>query len=699
MNKPIVRIIIIALFTVFVMVMFIFELMNIQIVNADSYKKAVGDNRTLTQVIKGTRGEIIDKNGEPLAVNRMGYDVIIDRATFPTASRNEIILELITLFEELGETYTDNLPVTMKAPFRYLDGRDADITRARKFLNLSDYATAEDMMYWFDDWYGTDAVDENENKLFTPEQARKIIGVRYEMAQRGFSDSAPYTFATDIAMSSVLQIKERSFKLAGVDVIENTVRVIPDGLVAPHLIGRIGPIYPEDLVELDLEEKGYSLDDTLGKSGAESAFEDILRGTNGVREIHRDASGALIDTVESESPVPGNTVRMTIDSNLQRVTAEAFRRNIERLNNETQPGKGQEADNGAAVVVEVKTGKVLAAVSYPAYDLTRYYEDYSLFLADENYPLINRALMGAYAPGSTFKPVVATLGLGTGLVDAHSTVLCTSVYMLPGSPQRFTCLDAHGAINVLNALRVSCNTYFYNTGYRGGIDLVDETARLFGLGEKTGIELAERKGQRSNPEAKMIAEETEWYPGDTLQSSIGQLYNSLTPIQLANYAATIANRGTRMKLTMVDEILDYSQQTVVKPFEPVVAETLPYPREVFETIVDGMILASGPTGTAIYFNNYPITVASKTGTPETADLCNSIFITFAPAEDPEIAIAVVTENGWHGFTSAPVAKEIYDEYFGFNKPQPTETESEAESAADEASAVDIADEGLAEGAE
>lgn len=672
MNKPIVRTIISAVITLIIMALFTFRLMNIQIVEAETYKKAVGDSTLHKQVIKGTRGEIVDKNGEPLAVNRMGYDVIIDRASFPRARSNEIILELIELFESLGEKYTDNLPITTTAPFYYLSGRENDVARVKKFLNLNDYATAEDMMYWLEEKYKTNALDENGEKIFTANEARKILAVRYEMERRGFDYPTPYTFATDIDISSVVQIKERSFILSGVDVIESTVRVIPDGTVAPHLIGLTGPVPAEDYE--DLKAKGYALNDILGTSGAESAFEDILRGKDGTREIYRDASGQVVQVLESVSPVPGNTVKMTIDSELQRAAEEAFKRNLERLQTTTRPGEGKEADKGAVVVVECKTGKVLACVSYPAYDLTRYRQDYTELESDELSPLLNRALLGSYAPGSTFKPVVATLGLGNHLVDAGSTVLCTSVYMLPGSPQRFTCLGAHGSINVLNALRVSCNTYFYNTGYRGGIDLVDATAKQYGLGEYTGIELVEKHGQRSNPESKLIAEETEWYPGDTLQSSIGQLYHSFTPIQLANYAATIGNRGKRMKLTMVDEILDYSQQNVVKPFEPVVAETMPYSPEVFETVVNGMILASGPSGTALYLNNYPVTIASKTGTPETSGLCNSVFITFAPAEDPEIAIAVVIENGWHGFTGAPVAREIYDAYFGFNKPQPVEQE-------------------------
>ncbi len=667
MNKPIVRTIIAAVLTLAIMITFVSRLMNIQIVEAETYKKMIGDNSLYKQVIKGTRGEIVDKNGEPLAGNRMGYDVVIDRATFQRERNNEIILGLIELFEELGEKYTDNLPVSSSAPFRFLDDHDTEIARVKKLVDVADYATAPQVMSWLEERYKTNAVDENGQKKFTTEQARKIIAVRYEMERTGFSYSTPYTFATDVGINSVIKIKESSYQLSGVDVVESTVREHRDPTIAPHLLGLVGKIYEEEYAEL--KSKGYALNDVVGKSGAEFAFEDKLRGKDGIREIFCDANGKVIEAVETTPPTPGNTVRLTIDSKLQKITAEALERQIKHLQATAAPGKGKEADKGAAVVIEVKTGKVLACVSYPSFNLDRYYEDYTELSKNELSPLLNRALLGSYLPGSCFKPVVATAGLGNSLIDAHSIVQCNQIYMLPGSPQKFTCLNHHGPIDVLNALRVSCNIYFYNTGFREGIDLIDKTAKQYGLGEYTGIELTEKHGRRSNPESKMELEGKEWYPGDTLQSSIGQLHHSFTPIQLANYAATIANRGTRMKLTMVDEIRDYSQENIVQPFQATVAEQLPYPKEVFETVVDGMKLASGPTGTALVFGNYPIQVASKTGTPETADLCNSTFITFAPADDPKIAVAVVIENGWHGYTGAPVAKDIYNEYFGLNKPQ------------------------------
>jgi penicillin-binding protein 2 len=658
MNKPIVRTIIVGFLAVAVMAAYVYRLMNIQIVQAYRYQEEIGDNVMYTQVIKGTRGEIVMRGGEPLAVNRMGYNVIIDMTAFPKdyASGNAILAELIETFEGLGEKWTDGLPISQDTPYRYEAGRENEVASVKRNTGINDYATAEDAMYWLVESYGL--------KGYPQETARKIAGVRYEMVRRGANPSRPHVFATDIKMSSVIQIKERSYKLAGVDVLESAVRVNENGTVAPHLVGLVGPIYEEELAAL--KEKGYAMDDVVGKSGSELAFEGMLRGKDGERTVVVDAKGAVVEAVETVPPVPGNTIVLSIDQKLQQAAQTALAKQIKYLNENAKPGEGQEADVGAAVMVEAKTGRILAAVTHPTYDLNRYYQDYSQ-LADENglKPLYNRALFGTYAPGSCFKPVVATAGLGQGIITPSSTFSCNQVFQLPGSPQRFTCLDAHGAINVVNALRVSCNIFFYNTGSQLGIEMVDRTAKEYGLGEPTGIELPERQGTRSNPASKLAAEETEWYPGDTLQSSIGQLYHSVTPLQLANYAATIGNRGTRMKLTVVDEIRDYSRQKVVKPFEPVVEARVNQPPEAFEPVIEGLVAASRIGTARGTFANYPIDVASKTGTPETSGLCNSTFICFAPAEDPVVAVAVVIENGWHGYTGAPVARDMLDAYFGF----------------------------------
>ena len=656
----------IVLITLAILVVFVARLMKIQIVDADYYRQQLANRTISTQVIKAVRGEIVDSNGMALAANRMGYDIIIDMAFFPSSrgegihQQNEILRELIVLMEQQGEKWNDSLPLSRAAPFSFEPGYDDEIVRLRKLLKILDYATAEDAMYWLLDRY--------KLRDYPADTARKIAGVRYDMEQRGFNMRTPYTFAEDVDIATVVQVKERSYAFLGVDVVETASRYYPNGTLAPHIIGTIGAIYQEEYQEL--KSKGYALNDVVGKNGIESAMEDFLRGVDGKREIITDSYGEVIDAVESVPPVAGHTVKLTLDGSLQQVAQESLEAQIQYLRDTAPAGQGKEANTGAVVMLEVKTGKILASATYPSYDLSLYKQNYQMIVQDPAAPLVNRAMTGQYAPGSTFKPVVGLAGLTSEVIDPTATVSCGQVYRYHN--HNFTCLGSHGAINLLNALRVSCNIFFYDVGRRAGIEEVDKTASLLGLGEPTGVEIYEAPGQRSNPEVKLANQGEEWYPGDTLQSSIGQLLHMYTPLQLANYTATIANRGTRMKLTLIEEILDYSTANVVQAFEPQIAQQLTnIPPEAFEAVINGMVAASRPGGTAPgTFGNYPITVASKTGTPETFDLPNSVFICFAPAEDPEVAIAVVIEKGWHGYTGAPVAKALFDEYFGIDVRSP-----------------------------
>ena len=640
-----------------VMTVFIARLMEIQIVDADMYLQKFKDRQVSTQTIKAVRGEIVDNKGNPLAANRMGYDVLIDSAFFPRENerRNEIILGLINLFEDMDQEWIDGLPISTTRPATFSPLADDEIARLRKLITIADFATADDALFWLTARY---ALEE-----YSPSDARKIAGVRYEMEQRGFSLRTPYTFATDIDIDAVIHVKERSYEFSGVDVIESAIRYNPVGDLAPHIIGTVGAIYAEEYATL--KEKGYAYNDVVGKDGIEGALESYLRGKDGEREIYT-ANGDVIDASESISPIPGNTVSLTIDSNLQRVAQEALEAQIKYLQDTAPVGQGKEANAGAVVVIEVKTGKVLAAATYPSYDLTLYRSDYQSLASDPLFPLLNRAFNGNYAPGSTYKPVVALAGFAYNVIEEFSTVMCGGTYTFYQG-FRPKCLDVHGHIALNRALSFSCNIFFYDVGRRVGIEGIDKITKQLGLGEYTGIEVMETKGQRSNPETEDKKRGEGWFAADTVQSSIGQLLNSYSPIQLAGYTATIANRGTRMKLTLVNEILEYSTGKTLVPFTPQVAETMDnVPPEAFEAVIDGMIAACKTGSARGTFGNYPIEVAAKTGTPETYNLPNSTFITFAPADDPQIAIAVVIEKGWHGYTGAPVAKAIYDEYFGIH---------------------------------
>ena len=659
----IIRHVILILAVIAIMGAYVARLMQIQIVEAEQFRSLVTSLSISEQTVRAARGEIIDRNGNPLAVNRMGYNIVIDHAFFPRddQSQNEIIERLIVLLENLGEEWVDNLPISQFHPFVFSPGQEAQVSRLSGHLNLGAYANADDAMFWLVERYGL--------QDFSRRRQRQIAGIRYEMEQRGFARTVPYVFATDVDITTVVKVRERSHELLGVDVTETAIRIHPDGTIAPHIIGTIGPI--QDMDEyFRLRELGYSLDDTLGRGGVELSFENLLRGQNGTRQIYVDVRGRVDRAEETLSPSPGNTIVLTLDSEMQRVAHNSLSRQIRNLQENYLPGQGREADSGAVVVLDVRTGEILAAVTYPSFDLNTFGQDYAQLSYDPDNlrPLFNRAISGVYMPGSVFKQVPAVAAMNAGIVDANSTVFCGRVYTFFPDYQP-TCMGFHGHINVIRAIQVSCNIYFYDVGRRVGIDAMAQTAAQFGLGVPSGIEIPENIGTISSPEAKANdpTRDDPWVPGDVLQSAIGQMRNEFTPLQMANFAATLANRGQRMNLTLVREVRDYSQRNVISSSSPEIVDTVDASPEIMEAVIQGMVNASHIGTAARYFSNYPVRVASKTGTPQAWDGLNSTFIAFAPADNPEIAIAVVIEKGWHGFTGAPVARDIFDHHFGFNR--------------------------------
>ncbi len=639
-----------AVFTAYVL-----RLMQMQIVEGEQYKALVQQGSTSEQVVAAARGEILDRYGNPLAVNATGYNIVLDRAFLPVNEQNKIILKLTNLLAASGEGWIDNLPVTRSQPFQYVEGMDDAIARLKSDIGVQPDTSVENVMYWLCERYKI-------SSGFSPEEQRTIAGIRYEMERRGFNYSVQYTFAENISMGTVSKVKERGYDLPGVDVVESTVREYVSGDLAPHEIGFIGPIYAEEYQEL--KEKGYAPNDTVGKAGIERAFEDELRGRDGKRKITLNQSGDVIDVIQEEPPVPGNTVILTIDSGLQQVALRSLEREILNLQQTAKAGEGKEADSGAVVVIECKTGDVLAAASYPSYDMDTYRTNYASLLNDPRRPLLNRAIQGTYAAGSIYKPSVAVAGLSEGLITPVSTITCGHVYTFYQGYQP-TCLGTHGAINVVDALRYSCNIFFYDLGRQLGIENINRYSTQFGLAQPTGIEIPESVGELSSPETKAKHEpQNPWTGGDVIQSAIGQLYNNFTPLQLANYAATLGNRGKRMDVNIVKSIESYTFDETVFTSQPRVAQQVDAPPEAFETVIQGMVKASRVGTAQRYFANYPIDVASKTGTPQTKDYPNATFIAFAPAEDPQIAVAVVIEKGWSGHSGCPqVAKDIFDEYF------------------------------------
>ena len=629
------------------------RLFAIQITDSENYRSLIDAAYVRTVSVPSTRGEIFDRNGVKLVSNRTSYNVIFDKAYIDNSKLNEVILNMTSLLTQTGEQWIDGLEISKSQPFTFTsDG--TSVAYLKTFLGLQPHASAENCMDWLIDLYGLEE--------YSPEEARTVAGVRYKMSYEGYSLTSPYTFAKDISYSTALIVEENNALYGNVYIEEAPVREYVAGDLASSILGVTGAMSSEKYQQY--KELGYKLNDTIGQFGIEALLEAELRGTAGTREITVDSAGNILKIEDVVEPVAGSSVYLTIDSKLQRVTQDALAQTIEAIRKKAKT-YGYEAEGGSAVVVKVKTGELLAAANYPTYDLSQYYSNYSEYANDPLFPLYNRAFNGLYAPGSCFKPVTAVAALTADLVESKDHIYCGRVYTHFTDYQP-TCMYHHGNINLSRALSVSCNVYFFETGLRSGIERLVKYATQFGLGQPTGLELPESKGRMASPETR-VALGGKWQAGDILQASIGQSDSQFSPLQLATYTATLANNGERMSAHIIQKLTSYDTSVVEYETPISVLSSVDAEDSVFKAIKDGMVEAS-TTGTArAQFAYYPIKVASKTGTPENGDgTCDAVFIAYAPANDPEIAVAVVIENGYQGYTAAPVAKAVFDQYFGYN---------------------------------
>lgn len=638
--------------------MFALRLMNMQIVDGASYAQEAKVKTSVVQILQAARGEIVDRYGRPLVVNESCFDIIFDKTMMIKGQDNEIILKMFELFQEAGESWIDNLPISKSQPFRFVEGEEGSVSRLRKFLELQEYATVEDVMLSLTERYQLEDY---------PAQTRRLIaGVRYEMEQRGYSINLPYTFATDVSKELVTTISERSDELPGVRESESTTRNYISGDIAPGIIGLIGPIYQEEYQQLKATGE-YQLNDQIGKFGIERSYESQLRGKNGQRRIVL-MNGMVEEVIDEVEPVPGRTIALTIDKNLQAVTQQALADYVKNLNETAEPLKGKEAEGAAAVIVDIKTGDILAAANYPSFNLQTYNQDYAQLSQDPLSPLMNRALNGVYTPGSIYKPGMAVTALAEGILeDRYTTVPCNHIYTFYQDYQP-RCLGYHGNINVMDAIKYSCNIFFYDVGRRLGVETINRYSSMMGFGQPVDLEVSTQGGQLASPELS-ASHGKDWVPGDVLQASIGQSETMATPLQLACYTATLANKGVRMTPHLIKSIHSYSFEEAVFQTEPSVACDMAVSSEVFDIVTEGMKRMA-----SYWFEDYPIPVATKTGTPQTyGEFTNSTFISFAPADDPQIAVAVVVEKGG-GEVCAPVVRRIYDFYFGLDQSESSGTE-------------------------
>ena len=656
-----------------VFVVYELRLVQWQVFQGDEFEQLSLSNRTDTIQIDAARGEILDRNGNVLTGNRTSYNIVYDALDMDYSARNATILQVLDLLESRDEEWRDRLPIVLAedGTYQYTEDSDSEIATLQEFLELAEYATAEDCM--------TALARQYDCQGYSLEDARNVVSVRYSMTQDGFSRTNPYVIAEDVSAETVGVISEHAQEWPGIETRVSVTRYYgEDGSLTPHVVGYTGAITAEQYdaavengTAYSSEDNlsGYKWTDTRGQSGLEAAFEEELRGSRGEETIYTDETGEVETTSVTTPPQEGNTVVTTIDSDLQRVANLSLAKNIEGNTD------AKDCTAGAVVVLDVEDFGVLACSSYPTFDMNQYRSDneyVNLLAQDEEQPLFNRALQGVFVPGSVFKPVVALAALQEGVISAATSFNCPGYYELADLTLNCTC--STGMRNVYTGLAVSCNTFFCNVGYELGIDRLVPYAEYFGLGTTTGVELSEATGTMSNRQEYRENHGVSWTDGVTPQAAIGQADNMFTPIQLAAMCATIANGGVRLQTHFLDKITDYTGETVIEEYQPVELYDAGISSDVLGVVQTGMQMVATQGTAADVFANYPVSIACKTGTAETSTPDengnkptepNLSFICYAPADDPQIAIAVMMEYGNSGDYARNVAKDILDQYFGY----------------------------------
>lgn len=682
----------------FIMVLYAMRLFNLQIISTDGNTDNTTYYTTVTTV-RAARGDILDRNGKVLVGNRASYDLVFNHFVIKSAdNRNEYLYTLLKKCEELGVEHQDHLPVTTTRPFEY---------------TLSDYSTAWQgyyQNYMSDRSWDPDVTAplliEKMRELYkipagwTEEEARAVIGLRYEFDLRGVTKLPSYVFISDVDSENLAAILE--LNTPGLMVESSTVREYHTTYGA-HILGYMGAMTDAEWQEN--QKLGYSMDADVGKSGFEQAFETYLHGIDGQRLDKVTKEGTIVSQqyLEGKEPVAGNNVETTIDIDLQKVAEDALAKRMKELTdpniNTGGEGEGIDAQGAAVVVMKVKTGEILACASYPTFNLATMKEDWDAINSDDLKPLFNRAFGATYAPGSTYKMCTLVAAMenvygptnpkaGQPIYAPGETIYDTGVFSHDDFPDFHpTCLfysssyGSHGDLTAQDALKVSCNLFFYELGYRMTIEMMDETAKGFGLGEPTGIELTEKVGWRANEASKKASyknsADAAWNGGDRVLCAIGQSENRFTPLQLAVYTCTLANQGTRYRATFLNRVTSSDYRTLVYSNSPEVVSKMNISDTTYNTYVDGMrrvVTMIGGTATTCFGGpkdedntQWPskITVCAKTGTAQhsSGGSDHGVFVCFAPMDDPQVAIAIFGEKTAHGSSMAPVAEPILKAYF------------------------------------
>ena len=682
----------------FIMVLYAMRLFNLQIISTDGNTDNTTYYTTVTTV-RAARGDILDRNGKVLVGNRASYDLVFNHFVIKSADNcNEYLYTLLKKCEELGVEHQDHLPVTTTRPFEY---------------TLSDYSTAWQGYYqnymsdrsWDPDVTAPLLIEKMRElykipEEWTEEEARAVIGLRYEFDLRGVTNLPSYVFISDVDSENLAAILE--LNTPGLMVESSTVREYHTTYGA-HILGYMGAMTENEWLEY--KKLGYSMDADVGKSGFEEAFETYLHGIDGQRLDKVTKEGTIVSQqyLEGKEPVAGNNVETTIDIDLQKVAEDALSQRMKELTdpniNTGGEGEGIDAQGAAVVVMKVKTGEILACASYPTFNLATMKEDWDAINSDALTPMFNRAFGATYAPGSTYKMCTLVAAMedvygptnpkaGQPIYAPGETIYDTGVFSHDDFPDFHpTCLfysssyGSHGDLTAQDALKVSCNLFFYELGYRMTIGMMDETAKGFGLGEPTGIELTEKVGWRANEASKKASyknsADAAWNGGDRVLCAIGQSENRFTPLQLAVYTCTLANQGTRYRATFLNRVTSSDYRTLVYSNTPEIVSKMNISDTTYQTYVQGMrevVTVLGGTATTCFGGpkdedntQWPskITVCAKTGTAQhsSGGSDHGVFVCFAPMDDPQVAIAIFGEKTAHGSSMAPVAEPILKAYF------------------------------------
>lgn len=655
-------------------IVLIVQLFNLQIVNGKEYRETSNTRLSRETVIKAARGSIKDRTGNLLVTTKMGFNIELYKTKINTTTLNKTILNTIKILENNNDKYINNLPILIE-PFKFTIDDEESQVNWKKENDIKEDATPEQCFYELKEKYKI----EQDNIL----EAYKIMVVRYEISRNGYSSIRPVTIAKDVSRESAVKLGEQSIYFPGISATKEPMVSYPSGSLASHILGYVGNITE---TELDGREDTYGINDVIGKVGIQYVFEEYLRGKDGIKQLDMSVDGTITDEYITQEAVAGSDVILTIDANLQAATEKALANNIKKIAGGGF-SKRSDAKAGAAVVMNVKTGEILAMASYPDYEPELFVNGISQKKLDEYNKgdnIFNRAISGVYAPGSTFKMITAIAGLETGVITPTEKINDIGVYKKAHEPACWIWNSygmSHGWLNVTEAITHSCNYFFYEVGYRATIDNIAKYAKYYGLGEKTNVELPmEEKGiVATRDKAKERGDE--WQIGETLSAAIGQSYNSYTPIQMAKYISMLANGGEPIDVTIVKSINDVNGNQVSKEditkfvnaklgLTKEKKENLNIKKENIDAILKGMKGVTSEEGGTAYstFANFNIELGGKTGSAQTdvQGKINGWFVGFAPYEEPEIAVVVLVENAGSGSYTAEVARDILQEYFGMN---------------------------------